>query len=140
MLPILGIAGASMVSSCEQQQPYEPAPAEVDLFFDYYNQSALYTTSYNYEPIPSDVILFYIDHPNVKTINMVPTGDWSFYDGRIIIARMRPALEMLLNLSPKVHGKGDFNFFPGVMATSPTDSLWLVENGWTINKDLQNQR
>lgn len=32
MLPILGIAGASMVSSCEQQQPYEPAPAEVDLF------------------------------------------------------------------------------------------------------------
>lgn len=137
MLPILGLAGAGVVSSCEKQFIYDPAPENVDLCFDWNlnNSELLFDTSSPREFLPSDLVKYYAGHPDVKNIYLVPTGDWRLYMGPDFIEFARPGLEMLLNYSPKIHGKGDFNFTPN--SISPADSLWLVQNGWTVN---QNQR
>jgi len=48
---------------------------------------------------------------------------------------LQPALER----SPRVHGRGNFIFRPGLASAVPEDSLWYVANGWTINQHLQEQ-
>ena len=143
MLPVLGIAGIGAVSSCEKPSPYQPEPAEVDVRFSYDQLSPVFTLVYStatdYEYIPSDIVKYYVEHPDVKTINLVSTGDWSPY-GTLVMSRMKTGLQTLVNYSPKIRGKGDFNFMPGQASSVPEDSLWFVQNGWTINKALQNQR
>lgn len=48
---------------------------------------------------------------------------------------LQPALER----SPRVHGRGNFIYRPGLASAVPEDSLWYVANGWTINQHLQEQ-
>lgn len=141
MLPVLGIAGIGAVSSCEKPSPYQPAPAEVDVYFDYDNTDPAYIWTlssngqYTYEP--GKPVQYYNEHPDVKTIYIVPAGQWNEYTG-VVLQRIRPGLEMLFNYSPKVRGKGNFNLPLGYAAQFPEDSLWLVQHGWTINQQ-QNQ-
>ncbi|MCH5335218.1 MAG: hypothetical protein J1D86_05390 [Alistipes sp.] len=70
---------------------------------------------------------------NIRNIYLIPEeGTWANFslvqDMRLFL--LQPALE----LSPKVRGKGDFNFYRGAASKVPEDSLWYVQHGWTINK------
>lgn len=73
---------------------------------------------------------------NCDTIDNVfltpsPGVEWNNYPTSYI-TDTRNVLQSRLDISPKVTGRGDFNFKPGM--ASLADSLWFVQNGWTINK------
>ena len=74
---------------------------------------------------------------NCDTIDNVfltpgPGVEWNHYPTSYI-TDTRNVLQSRLDISPKVTGRGDFNFKPGM--ASLADSLWFVQNGWTINKE-----
>lgn len=49
----------------------------------------------------------------------------------------RDNLEERFAISPKIKGRGNMNCYTPLRC-EPEDSLWFVEHGWTINKQLQN--
>ena len=72
------------------------------------------------------------------TIFMVPQGTFfapDYYDhpGYFKLARDN-LLEERINLSPRIRGKGDIITNLGYPLQYGEDSLWMVENGWTVNK------
>lgn len=76
--------------------------------------------------------------PSVRTIYLVPIEDWQRgHSGNINYLREK-FLQPRLDISPKVWGRGNFNFTPGM--ADKADSLWFLQHGWTINKYLQNQK
>ena len=130
VLPILGIAGATLLPACrEHQNEPEPQKHSVDLkwFQDYY------------EEITPENIQKNLDDPTVDTVYLalVNGGDFTNWDeGSVELMRenfLGPRIEMGKG---RVRGKGNFVFYPGVAL--PADSLWLVQQGWTVNQ--QNQR
>lgn len=62
-----------------------------------------------------------------------------FYANQIAQTRTR-FFQPRIELSTKIHGRGDFNFKVGEASKVPSDSLWFVQHGWTINKYLQAQK
>jgi len=78
----------------------------------------------------------YANDETVKTIYLVPTGHWGGCAAHNI-TYFRQNLQPRLNISPKIRGRGDFDFKPGEASKVPADSLWYVQQGWTINKNLQ---
>lgn len=52
--------------------------------------------------------------------------------GTNALNQIRVYLEKRVNASRKVRGKGDLIFEQGVVL--PADSLWFVEQGWTVNQ------
>ena len=55
------------------------------------------------------------------------------------VAHCRYITQKILERSPRIHGRGNFIFRPGLASAVPEDSLWFVANGWTINQHLQEQ-
>lgn len=78
---------------------------------------------------------------DIRTIYLVPgEGVWSNFGAPTISSFRTRWLEISLKLSPKIKGKGDFNFRVGEASKVPEDSLWYVQQGWTINKRfIENQ-
>ncbi|MCH5334464.1 MAG: hypothetical protein J1D86_01480 [Alistipes sp.] len=75
------------------------------------------------------------EYPLIRTIYIVPLeGTWSDMRSNNILIMRNKVLQPTIELSPKVRGKGDFNFGPGEASKVPEDSLWYVQHGWTINK------
>lgn len=119
-LPVLGFAGATLFTSCEKDEPMH----DVELTFSID------------KTIEMSEIERYAKDPSVRTIYLVPIDDWQrAKHGNINFARHN-FLQPLLDISPKVCGRGDFNFTPGEASVIPGDSLWYIQHGWTINKYL----
>ena len=75
------------------------------------------------------------EYPSIRTIYIVPKeGIWNNALSNNILIMRNKVLQPTIELSPKVRGKGDFNFRPGEASKVPEDSLWFVQHGWTINK------
>lgn len=128
LLPILAIAGGSFLSSCEKE---EIPTKDVDLkFFQDY-----------YEEIEPANIQKHIDDPTVRTIylSVVNQGYYENY-GKNGVANLREVLlQPRIEMAPeKIRGKGNFKLTPGLITEA--DSLWFVQNGWTINKQNQKQK
>ena len=126
VLPILGIAGATLLPACrEHRNEPEPQKHSVDLkwFQDYY------------EEITPENIQKNLDDPTVDTVYLalVNGGDFTnLYKENVEFMRensLGPRIEMGKG---RVRGKGNFVFYPGRVA--PADSLWLVQQGWTVNQ------
>jgi len=81
---------------------------------------------------PTDKIEEAAANSLVRDIHLVPSGHFLNYSptniNNIINNTLRPAVEV----SPKVKGKGNLEFWPG--NASVNDSLWFVANGWTVNQ------
>ena len=138
VLPILGIAGASLFAGCNKED--EPT-RDVEI--------VLSSTGDPWDIIQknpdgtrqvSQLIKDYVAQPNVRTIYLVPVGGWIIYDCNGITGMRKNTLEYAINYSPKVRGRGDFDFRLGEASKVPVDSLWYVHNGWTINRYYQKQR
>ncbi len=59
-----------------------------------------------------------------------------------IVRYVGVSLVSFIERSPRVTGRGDFNFKPGLMSKYEVgirDSIWLTSHGWTINKHLREQ-
>ena len=117
LIPMLGIAGASFfLGGCEKNEPQR----DVNLFF------------YDGKLVDTSLIQEIASQPDVRTIYLIPQGDWfTCYANNIRI--FTPKLKQMINASPKTRGQGDFNFFPGEASKVPEDSLWITQQGWTIN-------
>lgn len=86
---------------------------------------------------PSDIVKYYVEQPDVKVIYIRPTGEWRYHSSQQITSLRKNMLEPLLNYSSKIRGKGNFNYYPGRASNVPEDSLWLVQNGWTIGQNVR---
>ena len=132
-LTIFGLTGASFfMAGCEKDEPAVPT---MDLVVEI-NQSTpelLFYDDENKVRHPSKMIQEYVADPKVRTIYLMPTENWNNYSAKGITGLRKLTLEMLLNYSDKIKGRGDFNFTIGEASKVPQDSLWYVKNGWTIN-------
>ena len=124
----------------QQPQP-EPIDTTIRIINIYFDQNEGAASLYKNNPDgtrdPSDMIKNYVAMSHVDTIYLIPTSTWcNFYEPNITGLREN-VLEFNINYSPKIRGKGDFDFMLGKSSTIPEDSLWYIKNGWTINKNLQ---
>ena len=76
----------------------------------------------------------YANNDSVANIFLVPYENYGYNFWAIRIRNLRNKLQEQLNISPKIHGRGNFVFPSDELAGVPADSLWFVQNGWTINK------
>lgn len=128
-LPILAIAGAGMMTSCSKDD--EPQ-RDVELKF-----SQIVSPD---EVLALDVLQKYVDDPSVRNIYMYVEGDWTNVVAKNIQEMKDRFYKPRIELSPKIHGRGNWTFKPGEASKVPEDSLWYVQQGWTINKHLQKQK
>ena len=122
-----------------EETPTEPAkPVKVN--------KELYFSQTDGTQISFDTLNKYLAMDNIDTIYMIPQGTFfapADYDTPDYFKLARDnLLEERINLSPRIRGKGDFITNLGYPSVWWRDSLWMVENGWTVNKywiDLLNQ-
>ena len=124
-LPILGLAGATLTTSCEKE-PELMHDVELTFSID--------------KTIEMSEIERYAQDPSVRTIYLVPIDDWQRAKYGNINFMRKNFLQPRLDISPKVWGRGNFNFIPGEASVVPGDSLWYIQHGWTINKHIQKQK
>ncbi|MBO4626027.1 MAG: hypothetical protein J5679_01985 [Alphaproteobacteria bacterium] len=86
-----------------------------------------------------DTLNYYANDSTVRAIYLVPTGSWSNTYASNITFMRNNFMEPRIKVSPKIHGRGDFNFKLGEASKVPDDSIWFTKQGWTINKAYQNQ-
>ena len=133
---MIGIAGASlMMGGCQKEQPTR----DIELRFSPFNYSNVVLIHPDETPKRlsrevSDIIKYLDAQPDVRTIYLVPYYDWSLHQSQAITAIRNNMLSYATDYSPKVRGRGDFNFQLGEASKVPEDSLWYVEHGWTINE------
>lgn len=142
IVPTIGMAGLTVAACCkpdirediipqkqETEIPTEPIDStklhDVELMFRRTDITTMFSL---------DTLQKYIDDKTVKTIYMIPTHHW-YSLGANYISNMRKYLQTRMELSTKLRGRGDFDFRPGAIFSN--DSLWFVQQGWTINKDRQ---
>ena len=77
------------------------------------------------------------DDPTIDTMYLIPDADWGYVMAYLITAYREQLFQPALEASPKVRAKGDFNFKLGEASKVPADSLWYVQQGWTINQAKQ---
>ncbi|MDD6642110.1 MAG: hypothetical protein PUE55_05905 [Bacteroidales bacterium] len=97
----------------------------------------------NINRIDLDTIKKYGTNTRIDTIFMIPddlAGPGGGLSGQSTnnITIWRNLLQQRIDVSPKVRGKGDLWF--GVGQALPADSLWFVQQGWTVNQSRNNQR
>lgn len=126
LVPMLGLAGATLFTACEKDEPIH----DVEIIF------------YEDADVSYEVLQKHIDNPSVRHIYMIPPDNdrfMGFAEGNISASR-EWFFEPRMELSPKMRAKGNFRFKSGIPSKIPEDSLWFVKQGWTINKHLQNQK
>ena len=142
ILPMIGIAGASlMMDGCQKEQPTR----DIELRFSagYYSNVILIhpdETPLRLSREVSDIIKYLDAQPDVRTIYLVPYYDWSLHQAHNVSSLRNNVLSYAIDYSPKVRGRGDFNFKLGEASKVPEDSLWYVKHGWTINEGYNRQQ
>ena len=128
LIPMAMIAGMPLLTStsCEK----DPIPTrDVEYTFDTNTADEKFLNLQPFRDLAND--------KTIRYIYLVPTGTWGgLMDKNITIFRQN-ALQPAIEISPKIKGKGDFNFHLGEASKVPADSLWYVQQGWTINKKYQ---
>lgn len=124
LIPIVTMLGGALSTSCGKGNSDPEATKDIELKFDNHDGSAV-----SFENLQK-----YANDKSVRTIYMVPTDHWDGNTAHNITYLRNNFLEPRLNISPKIHGRGNFDFALGEASKVPADSLWYVKNGWTINK------
>lgn len=143
ILPMIGIAGASlMMGGCQKEQ--QPT-RDVELTFSNTEASNVILihpdeTYLTLSREVSDIIKYLDAQPDIRTIYLVPKDNWSTLKATNISSLRDKVLSYAIDYSPKVRGRGDFNFKLGEASKVPEDSLWYVKNGWTINEIYNRQQ
>ena len=128
-VPALALAGVAglILPSCEKEpvekKPVYRAPYEKELFF---NRGKL-------DSISIENVQKYANDTSCKHIYMVveADNDYTIYDSDDV-GIIRGTLQKRLDVSDKVSGRGDFHFRPNTVSVN--DSLWFVQNGWTVRQ------
>lgn len=138
VIPIIGLAGTTMFTSCAKTETREEPPT-IQPEIPIVQRDSIFTFSFQNaeKALNMDTLKKYANDKTIGTIYLVPTGHWNVL-GTTNIKFMRDNfLQPRIELSKKMRGRGDFDFQLGAASMAPADSLWYVENGWTINKNYQ---
>ncbi len=129
-LAMLMLGGASLFASCDKED--EPMH---DVELQYYEDKRYY----NFDDVSIENIQRHIDNSRVANIyiKITENSDHRHYKPENVMDLLS-YLKYRIDMSPKVKGRGNFKFTPGVVEES--DSLYFVSQGWTINKHLQKQK
>lgn len=128
-LSMATIAGATLMpASCSKVEREEPT-RDVVVEFDDMNLN---------EQLNKEKLQELANDKSVKNIYLTPIEHWNGWQAASITVLREALLQPCLEMSPKMRGRGDFDFKLGAASKVPTDSLWFVKNGWTIN--IQSQR
>ena len=162
LIPALGLAGASMFSACELDEPViNPNPItptdsvkptnpndtiqyrDIELFYSAYDESITQFLTYESNNIYyySPELMHYDSMPDVRYIYMV-VGDDSFgwCNSLAIKSIAQRYLKPAMSFSDKMRGKGTFYFHPESIHLIPEDSLWITKQGWTIKSIFDYER
>ena len=123
-LLVLAVAAIFSLPSCDKEPKEEPyrEPYEKELFF---NQDKL-------DSIEPAVLKKFANDKACTHIYMHVMDDNNFTSYTpSMISNSRNYLQERLNVSSKISGRGDFRFSVGI---AKEDSIWFVQNGWTVNK------
>ena len=143
ILPMIGIAGASlMMGGCQKE---EQPTRDIELTFSNDDASNVVLIHPDETPMRlsrevSDIIKYLDAQPDIRTIYLVPYDDWKLYQDHNVSGLRNNVLSYAIDYSPKVRGRGDFNFKLGEASKVPEDSLWYVKHGWTINEYYNRQQ
>ena len=144
MIPMICMAGATILTSCEKPipevpdkpdpevpevpdnpdtEPYVPTKIEI-LSFNFSNMNEVETENISKIAADSTVKTIYLNSMTPDYYLVYTTDD---------LTKVRPILQEMVDAGkPKTVGYGGFNFQPG--GIPPEDSLWMVEQGWTVNQ------
>ncbi len=125
MAAIIGAPILPIAASCHE---IEPEQHDVEIVFSGTNIDNILT----FETLQN-----YANDKTIKTIYLVPTRHWNSRVARNITEMRRKFFQPRMEISPKIRGRGDFDFVLGEASKVPEDSLWYVHQGWTINKAYQ---
>ena len=124
-LSIVAIASATLFpESCSREGKEEPT-RDVVIEFDFMNLN---------EQLNKEKLQELANDKSVKTIYLTPIKHWDGLAAHNIVALRKGLLQPTIEISPKMRGRGDFDFKLGAASKVPDDSLWFVQQGWTINK------
>ena len=130
-LSMATIAGATLMpaSCCKVEQEQEQQPThDVVVEFDNMNLN---------EQLNKEKLQKLANDKSVRYIYLMPIKHWDGWVDHNIVALRKGLLQPTIEISPKMRGRGDFDFRLGAASKIPIDSLWFVKNGWTINKNYQ---
>ncbi|MCQ2153773.1 MAG: hypothetical protein MJY44_04295 [Bacteroidales bacterium] len=123
-LALGAIAGGTLVA-CNKGNttPNTPIPTrDVELEFD------VYLNNLSIKDVKK-----HADMPDVRYIYMIPKNPGFGQKKVNAIHNMRDSLQLRFDVNPaKVRGKGTFELKRGEPSKNIADSLWFVQNGWTI--------
>ena len=138
VIPTIGMAGLTMMPvACAKVDLREDPEPEVEIPVVQRDTVFEFNRHNGDEVLNMDTLLKYINDKTIGNIYLVPTGHWSAYTS-INISKLRSNFfQQRMDLSPKMHGRGDFDFELGEASKVPNDRLWFVQQGWTINKAHQ---
>lgn len=134
-----GITGMTMlpVSCCKHDIQEETPPPVVSEPIEQHPITIEFRHMNMVTVLDIDTLQKYINDETIDTIYLVPTHHWNHLSSLGISKLRYNFFQPRMELSPKLHGRGDFDFHLGEASWVPTDSLWFIKNGWTINKDYQ---
>ena len=128
-LSIVAIASATLFpESCSREGKEEEPTREIEIEFDELEGDKI---------LSFELLSNYANDKTIKTIFLVPIGHWNASRAHNITYCRNNFLEPRIRISPKIRGRGDFDFKLGEASKVPDDSLWFVQQGWTINKKYQ---
>ncbi|MBD5397511.1 hypothetical protein HDR62_05205 [bacterium] len=114
---------------CKKEEEYvypDSEPYEKTLWFDA-------STDNGADSISPKIIRYFANDPACMHIylTLIPNSR-NDYISTATITTIRKNLQKRVEISPKVSGRGDWWFRRG--KALPADSLWFVQNGWTVNQ------
>ena len=123
----LALIAAFMITACNKTTPgTDPVPTHDALVeFDISNFD---------EQLDVNNIKRILQDKNIRYLYLTPRKNWTGWEVPHILFLRNAGLQLCLEVSPKVRGRGNFDFKLGEASKIPEDSLWFVKNGWTINK------
>ena len=134
LVPMAGIAGATMLPmSCSEDTIKEDViPETPEIPVVKHNVDIVFSLTDVIEKFSVDTLQKYIDDKTVDTIYLVAIEHWNGFTARNISDYRRKLFQPRMEMSTKLRGRGVFDFKLGEASKVPNDSLWFVQNGWTI--------
>ena len=132
LIPMAMIAGMPLIpmSCCKNRTDPEPTH-DVEIEFDFNNFT---------EKLTMETLQNLSKDRSIRYIYLTATDHWNSIGAKNIPIYREHFFQPRIELSPKIRGRGDFDFKLGEASKVPNDSLWFIQQGWTINKKYQNQK
>lgn len=127
-IPIVAVAFC-LFTSCKKAEESDPEPnKEVEIEFDMGD----FENQLNFPKLQE-----LVKDKEIRSIYLIAVRHWDSFSAKNISLLRINFFQKRIEMSSKIRGRGDFDFKLGEASKVPEDSLWFVQQGWTINKKYQ---